>query len=105
MRSRALESIDIQLAHQGLQAFQTAVASESYDMIILDEINVALHFGLLNIEDVLAIIRNKPTGLHLILTGRNAKKALLLMADLITEMQEVKHHYQNGVPAQIGIEM
>lgn len=105
VRSHAFESIDILRAQQGLQAFQTAVASESYDMIILDEINIAVHFGLLNIEDVLAIIRNKPAGLHLILTGRNAKGALLLMADLITEMQEVKHHYRNGVPAQIGIEM
>ena len=104
VQSRACEALDIHLAYQGLQAFRAAMETEAYDMIILDEINVALSFGLLDMEDLLAVIRNKPPRLHLILTGRGAKEPLLSMADLVTEMREVKHHYRRGVKAQIGIE-
>lgn len=105
VHSRACEAMDIYLAHQGMTAFQNAVEAGTYDMIILDEINVALDYGLLNLSDVLAIVQNKSPGLHLIFTGRNAKEPLCAMADLVTEMHAIKHHYQCGVPAQIGIEM
>lgn len=105
VHSRACEAVDIYLAHQGLQAFRAALSSGSWDMIILDEINMAVDFGLLQLEDVLDIVRSKPPEVHLILTGRNAKKPLLAIADLVTEMCEVKHHYQKGVTAQIGIEL
>lgn len=105
VHSRACEAIDIHLAHQGLQAFRTAIEAEIYDMIILDEINVAVDFGLLQLEDVLEVLRKKPPKLHLILTGRNAKEPLLDMADLVTDMREIKHHYRKGITAQVGIEM
>jgi len=104
VQSRACEPLDIYLAHKGLQAFQTAMASKFYDLIILDEINMAIDFGLLEIEDVMSIIAEKPAELHLVLTGRNAKKALLEVADLVTEMLQIKHPFVNGISAQKGIE-
>jgi len=103
-QSRACEQIDILKANVGLQAFQKAMESEAYDLIVLDEINMAIDFGLLQIDEVMAAIKQKPPGLHLILTGRNAKEPLMEIADLVTEMKEVKHHYQKGVNAQKGIE-
>ncbi len=103
-QSRACEPIDIHKAHLGLQAFQKAMESEAYDLIVLDEINMAIDFGLLQIDEVMAVIKQKPPGLHLILTGRNAKKPLMEIADLVTEMKEIKHHYYKGVKAQKGIE-
>jgi len=104
LQSRACESIDIYKAHLGLQAFREAIKSNSFDLIILDEINMAIDFGLLQIDEVMAIIEQKPPGLHLILTGRNAKNEIMEIADLVTEMKEVKHHYHKGVNAQKGIE-
>jgi cob(I)alamin adenosyltransferase len=100
-----IKARNLEKAHQGLKAFQNAMETGTYDMIILDEINVTIDYGLLNLEDVLEIVQNKSPGLHLILTGRNAKEPLFAMADLVTEMRQIKHHYQRGVSAQIGIEM
>ena len=105
VHSRACEAVDIHLAHQGLLAFRNALEDATYDMIILDEINVAIDFGLLKLEDVISTALKKPPHMHLIFTGRDAKAPLLEMADLITDMREVKHHYRQGIPAQIGIEM
>ena len=103
-KSRACEPIDIYLATRGLTEFSDAMASGRYDLIILDEIIVAIDFGLLELEDVLNAIAGKPADLHLILTGRNAPAELIEMADLVTEMQEIKHPYLQGVSAQKGIE-
>ena len=103
-KSRACELIDIHKAHVGLSAFKEALKSKSYDLIILDEINMAIDFGLLKLDEVLEVLKQKPPGLHLILTGRNAPAPLIEMADLVTEMKELKHHYHNGVAAQKGIE-
>ena len=105
VHSRACEAIDILLAHQGLQAFKAAVEAGTYDMIILDEVNVVVDFGLLNLDDVLAVARKKPSQMHLIFTGRHAKEPLLDMADLITEMRLLKHYYDQGVVARRGIEL
>ena len=103
-KSRACEPIDILRAAQGLAAFQQAMESLTYDLIILDEIIIAIDFGLIAFEEVLRLIAHKPNELHLILTGRNAPQELIEMADLVTEMREVKHHYNQGIQAQIGIE-
>jgi cob(I)alamin adenosyltransferase len=103
-KSRACEAIDIYLAAQGLAAFCEAMDSGRYDLIILDEIIMAIDFGLLKLEEVKEAIAQKPPGLHLILTGRNAPAELIEMADLVTEMREIKHHYNQGVAAQKGIE-
>ena len=80
------------------------MASGSYDLIILDEIIVAIDFDLLKLEEVKKAIAKKPPELHLILTGRNAPAELIEMADLVTEMRKIKHHYNKGIPAQKGIE-
>ncbi len=103
-KSRACEPIDILRAAQGLAAFQQAMESLTYDLIILDEINIAIDFGLIAFEEMRRLITRKPNELHLILTGRNAPRELIEMADLVTEMREVKHHYNQGVQAQKGIE-
>jgi len=103
-RTRTCEPMDIHRAHQGLEAFKKAMQSHAYDLIILDEINMAVYFGLLSTEAVLEAIEQRPPELHLVLTGRNADPKLIEMADLVTEMREVKHHYYQGVNAQRGIE-
>lgn len=96
VQSRACEPLDIHLACQGLNAWSRAMKNECYDLIVLDEINVAVNFGLLKIEDVMDNLHIKPPELHLILTDRNATSTLLELANLITEMINVKHSF-NGV--------
>ena len=75
-----------------------------YDIVILDEINVALHEKLVSLDEVLRILEAKPESCHLILTGRNAHPKIIERADLVTEMREVKHPYQKGLMAQKGID-
>ena len=103
-KSRACEPIDIYLAAQGLAACREAMSSQRYDLIVLDEIIMAIDFGLLQLEEVKEAIALKPPELHLILTGRKAPAELIEMADLVTEMQEIKHPFRRGVAAQKGIE-
>jgi cob(I)alamin adenosyltransferase len=104
VHNRVCEALDLHIAHQGLEAFEDAMASRSYDLVVLDEINVAVDFGLLKIEQVIQAIAKKPPELHLVLTGRHAREELIEIADLVTEMREVKHHYNKGIKAQKGIE-
>ncbi|MGL5269597.1 MAG: cob(I)yrinic acid a,c-diamide adenosyltransferase [Selenomonadaceae bacterium] len=88
-------------------ALQTAVEeihSGNWDMIILDEINYAVKFGLVEEEQVLSLLEQKPASLHLVLTGREARPAIIEQADLVTEMTEIKHPYAAGIKAQAGIE-
>src|SRR3972149_5387264 len=80
------------------------VASGRYDMIILDEIINLMSYGLLKIEDTIDLIKNKPKKLCIVLTGRNAPRKLLDMADTVTEMREVKHAFYRGIKAKKGIE-
>jgi len=80
------------------------IASGEYDMIILDEINYVIRYHLLPVDEVLEVLRSKPESLHLILTGRDADPKIVEMADLVTHMEEIKHPFRNGIPAQKGIE-
>jgi cob(I)alamin adenosyltransferase len=91
-------------AQQGLKAAREAVLSGGYDIVVLDEINVAVAWKLLAIEDVMKLIEEKPAKLELILTGRYADPKLIERADLVTEMVEVKHPFRKGVRARQGIE-
>lgn len=75
-----------------------------YDMIVLDEINYAISYGLIKVEPVVEALEKKPEGVHVVLTGRNAHPKIVEAADLVTEMREVKHPYQKGIDAQRGIE-
>jgi cob(I)alamin adenosyltransferase len=103
-KSRACEPMDIYVASLGMAAFKEAMESGRYEMIILDEINMAVHFGLVQWGDLKQLLDRKPPGLHVLLTGRNARPELIEMADMVTEMREVKHPFRDGVQAQAGIE-
>jgi cob(I)alamin adenosyltransferase len=96
--------VDIELAKQGLELARAAVASGDYDMVILDEINVAVDFKLIPIEAVIALIKSRPPGLDLILTGRYAPEEIMALADTVSEVREVKHHYNAGIKDRAGIE-
>lgn len=95
---------DIDLASGALSLAREKLLSGQYDMVILDEVNGAVGFGLIGVEEVLELIRLKPEKVELVLTGRGADPLVIDAADLVTEMVEVKHYYKAGVPARIGIE-
>ena len=95
---------DIAAAQKGLKRVKSIMASEEYKVIILEEANVAVKFGLIRIQDLLTLIINKPHDLELVLTGRHAASRVIENADLVTEMRPVKHYFEKGVPARIGIE-
>ena len=91
-------------AQRGLEQAREAMLSGVYDIVVLDEVNVALWFGLLEVDDVLSFLDQKPERVEVILTGRRAPQELTERADLVTEMREVKHYYAQGVIAREGIE-
>ncbi len=95
---------DIAGAREGLREIGDAVGSGSYDVVILDEVNVAVSVGLISVEEVLGLIRGRRVGVEMVLTGRNAHEALIEEADLVTEMRQIKHYYDKGVRARRGIE-
>ena len=96
--------VDIELARQGFELAQKAIASGKYNMVILDEINVAIDFNLIPLEEMIRLIKNKPPGLDLILTGRYAAKEIIKLADTVSEVKEIKHHYAAGIKDRAGIE-
>jgi cob(I)alamin adenosyltransferase len=92
-------------ARHGWEIAREKILSQNYDLIILDEFTYTMHYGWLNTMEVIDWLKtNKPADMHLIITGRDAPAALLEYADLVTEMQEIKHPYQKGIQAQAGIE-
>jgi cob(I)alamin adenosyltransferase len=92
-------------ARHGWEIAKEKITSKNYDLIILDEFTYTLHYGWLDIKAVIDWLKaNKPQDMHIIITGRDAVDALIEYADLVTEMQEVKHPYQKGIQAQAGIE-
>jgi cob(I)alamin adenosyltransferase len=99
------DPVDMRLAQDGLDLAERAIAGEAYDILILDEINVAVDYGLIPLSDLLRLLDTKPNGVELILTGRNARPEILEKADLVTEMVEQKHYFRNGVPAREGVEV
>lgn len=96
--------VDVELARQGFAKAKEIVNSGEYDMVILDEINVAVDFGLIPEEEVLQLIKNKPPNVDLLLTGRYASEKLREIADMVSEVTEIKHHYQAGIKDRAGIE-
>jgi len=91
-------------AKEALKFAQDQILSKKYDIIVLDEINIALDKKLLTIQEVAELIHQKPHDLHLILTGRSAPKKLIQLADLVSEVKEIKHPFKKGILAQKGIE-
>ncbi|HZW35755.1 MAG TPA: cob(I)yrinic acid a,c-diamide adenosyltransferase, partial [Candidatus Deferrimicrobiaceae bacterium] len=95
---------DVRLAREGWKLAKEIIAGGKADIVILDEINCAADFGLLPVEEIVEVLRNKPDGMELILTGRGAPQPVIDIADLVTEMREVKHYYARGVDARVGVE-
>lgn len=91
-------------AQEAWQAVVQEMNKDCWDLMILDEINVAIHYGLLSEEDVLKALRNRPKRLHVVLTGRYATDKIIDYADTVTEMVPIKHAYQKGIKAEKGIE-
>ena len=99
-----VKSEEREQAGEALQAARAAIASGKFDLVLLDEVNVAVAWKLIEVEDLLKLIEEKPQNVELILTGRYADQRLIERADLVTEMVEVKHPYQKGIKARKGIE-
>jgi cob(I)alamin adenosyltransferase len=95
---------DIRLVESAWAEAREAILSGDWDMVVLDEINYAIGYGLLDPAQVAETLRSRPEMVHVILTGRNAHPLLVELADTVTEMREVKHAYQKGILAQRGIE-
>jgi len=95
---------DIAAARQAWEAALAFLADPSYRLVVLDELNIVLRYDYLDLDDVLAGLAARNPGQHVVVTGRNAKPALIEMADLVTEMTEIKHPFRAGVKAQLGIE-
>lgn len=89
---------------QAFSRIEKIVKSGQYDLVILDEVNFVLYKRLLKVKDILRLIKNKPSSAELVLTGRHAPRSLIRVANLVTEMMEVKHPFQRGVKARKGIE-
>ncbi len=95
---------DIEIAEKGLERIREVLLSDEYDIVVLDEINVSLHFKLISTEKVIEIIKSKPQRTEIVMTGRHAPEEIIEIADLVTEMKEIKHYYGKGIEARTGIE-
>ncbi len=103
IKGRASEK-EIEMARAGLSEIMQAMEEGKYDLIVLDEINVAVHFGLVPLESVISLLERRPQDVELIFTGRWAPKKIMERADLITEARMIKHYFSKGVRAREGIE-
>jgi len=98
------EEADVKAAQEGLKEVKRLMSSGRYQVIILDEANIATYLGLFSVEDLLDVIRAKPEEVELVITGRRAASEVIAEADLVTDMKEVKHYFQKGILARDGIE-
>jgi cob(I)alamin adenosyltransferase len=99
------EEKDIIAAKNGLEEMKNVILSASYDVVIMDELNIALYYKLFDVKEVLDILKRKPAHTEIVITGRYAPKQIIEIADLVTEMKEVKHYFTKGIDARLGIEM
>jgi cob(I)alamin adenosyltransferase len=95
---------DIAHARSGWEEAKRMIADPQYRLVLLDELNIVLRYDYLPTEEVVTVLRDKPADKHVIVTGRNAKDELIEIADLVTEMEQIKHPFRSGVKAQKGIE-
>ena len=95
---------EIEQAKQALAAAREAMLSGNYDLVVLDEVNIAAAWKMVELDEVVRLINDKPQNVELILTGRNANTELVKLADLVTEMLKIKHPYDKGIKARKGIE-
>ena len=104
IRRRGCEPLDAVMAETALEEAKMAMVGGEYDMIILDEVNIAVHFGLISVEAVVKLMDSRPEKVELILTGRYARPEVISRADVVLEMKKIKHHYDKGIGAREGIE-
>jgi len=95
---------DVRLAREGWELAKEIISGRNADIVVLDEINCAMDFRLIPVEEVLEVVKGKPDGLELVLTGRGAPPEIVEAADLVTEMREIRHYYSKGVDARVGVE-
>ena len=95
---------DLAAARAAWDEAKRMIADPAYRMVLLDELNIVLRYDYLPLDEVLEVLRSKPRDTHVIVTGRNAKDEIIELADLVTEMTEIKHPFRAGVKAQAGIE-
>ncbi|MCP4314716.1 MAG: cob(I)yrinic acid a,c-diamide adenosyltransferase [Hyphomicrobiales bacterium] len=95
---------DIEAARQAWERAREMILDDKHDMVLCDELNIVLRYDYLPVEEIIDVLRQKPEMKHVIITGRNAKDELIEFADLVTEMEMVKHPFRSGVKAQVGIE-
>ena len=95
---------DLRWAKKGWALAKRSVHSQKYQVVILDEINVAVEYGMVPLPELLALMKSKPENVELVLTGRWARPEVLRLADLVTEMKERKHYYRKGIESRLGIE-
>ena len=91
-------------AAEAVRICREKIFSEKYDVIILDEVNYAVNLGLIDVQEIIKIIKEKPSDLDLVLTGRDVKEEIIELADLVTEMKEIKHPFKSGIKAKKGID-
>ncbi len=101
---KAPEPEDIAAARAGYQKVEGILRAGEFDVVVLDEVTIATHFELFSVEDLLALLDARPDHVELVITGRKADPRIIERADLVTEMREVKHYYQQGIEARKGIE-
>ena len=95
---------DIDAARKGFEEVSEIILSGKYDVVVLDEANIAIYYNLFSVEELIELLERKPEQTEIIITGRNAPNELIEFADLVTEMKEIKHYYTQGIQARIGIE-
>ncbi|WMJ81053.1 cob(I)yrinic acid a,c-diamide adenosyltransferase [Clostridium sp. MB40-C1] len=95
---------DVESARKGILEIKEVLIKGEYDVVVLDELNIALYYNLFSVEEVIDILERRKNNVEVVITGRYAPEKLINKADLVTEMREVKHYYKEGVEARIGIE-
>lgn len=95
---------DIDMARKGLKEVSEIIFSGNYDLVVLDEANIAIIYQLFSLEELITLLKQKPENMEIVITGRYAVPELVEIADLVTEMKEIKHYYNKGVDARLGIE-
>jgi len=94
----------VKIAKEAIKISKEKIQSGNYDIVILDELNYAINLELIDVQEVLELIKSKPSRLNLVLTGNHAKKEIIDSADLVTEMKEIKHPFKSGIKAKKGID-
>ncbi len=95
---------DIDLTRAGFERARDAIYSREFHLVIMDEINVAMHYSLVAVDEVITMLNGRPPGVDVILTGRYAPAEIIATADMVSEIKEIKHHYQAGIKSRKGIE-